>query len=82
MSQGRFTKEEAEETKTAVDEIMKAIPKKKLLEFIGHFNDIFLFLEAAKKVAPSEKQIIIFPPGQAVVNVKASCDEFLLPGEE
>lgn len=54
MTQGEFTKEEATETEKALEELMKAIPKSKLPEFIGHFNDIFLFLSAAKKVAPNE----------------------------
>lgn len=56
MAQGEFTKQEAEETKTAVDEIFKAIPKTKQINFIGHLNDIFLFLEAAKRVAPDGTQ--------------------------
>lgn len=56
MSQGEFTKEEAAETEKSVQEIMKAMPRKLSLEFIGHFNDIFLFLSAAKKAAPQEKK--------------------------
>lgn len=55
MSQGQFTKEEAKASEDALKEIMEAFPKKKMMEFIGHFNDIFLFLSAAKKKAPSEK---------------------------
>lgn len=57
MAQGDFTKEEAQQTIEAVDEIMKALSKPKLREFIGHFNDIFLFLESAKKNAPEEKEL-------------------------
>lgn len=52
MAQGEFTKEEAAETKKAVEEVMKAFPKAKKAEFIGHFNDIFLFLSAAEAAAP------------------------------
>jgi len=52
MAQGEFTKEEAKETEDALQEIMEAFPKKKALDFIGHFNDVFLFLAAAKQAAP------------------------------
>lgn len=54
MAQGEFTKEEARETIEAVGEIMKAFPKRKVRDFFGHFNDILLFLEAAKSAAPEE----------------------------
>jgi hypothetical protein len=52
MAQGDFTKEEAKHTEEAVDEIFKALPKKKQMEFLGHLNDIMLFLSAAGKAAP------------------------------
>ncbi len=54
MAQGEFTKEEAEQTRKAVDELFEAIPKSKRQDFIGHLNDVFLFLEAAKRAAPNE----------------------------
>ena len=54
MAQGEFTKEEAIETKDAVEEMFKALPKRKQGEFVGHLNDTLLFLSAAEKVAPSE----------------------------
>jgi hypothetical protein len=56
MAQGEFTKEEAAETIKAVDELFKALPKSKQAEYFGHLNDISLFLEAAKRVAPAEKK--------------------------
>ena len=56
MAQGEFTKEEAQATIEAVNEIMKAMPKNKVGAFIGHFNDVFLFLEAAKRAAPAMKK--------------------------
>lgn len=56
MTQGQFTKEEAAATKEAVDELFKAIPKSRQMGFIGHLNDIFLFIEAAAKKAPPEKK--------------------------
>lgn len=57
MAQGEFTKEEARQTTEAVDEIMKSMSQKKLGEFIGHFNDIFLFVAAAEKAAPTEAEV-------------------------
>lgn len=55
MAQGDFTKEEAAETCEAVNEMYAALSKAKQREYIGHLNDIFLFLEAAKRAAPSEQ---------------------------
>lgn len=55
MAQGEFTKEEAAETIKAVDEMFKALPKAKQGQFFGHLNDVCLFLEAAKRAAPVEK---------------------------
>lgn len=56
MVQGQFTKEEATATIEAVNEVMKAFPKSKVGEFIGHFNDILLYLEASKRNAPEENK--------------------------
>jgi hypothetical protein len=55
MAQGQFTKQEAQASRDAVEEIMAAFPKKRLPEFLGHFNDLFLFLSAAEKAAPQEE---------------------------
>lgn len=54
MMQGDFTKQEADFVIEVVTEVFKSlsIPKKK--RFFGHFNDIFLFLEVAKRNAPNE----------------------------
>ena len=54
MAQGDFTKEEATETEKAVDELFKGLPKTKQMQFLGHLNDILLFLNAAKQAAPAE----------------------------
>lgn len=54
MAHGEFTKEEAAETEKTVQKIMKAMSRELSLNLIGHFNDIFLFLSAAKKAAPAE----------------------------
>ena len=61
MAQGQFTKQEAKETTKAVEELFEAIPKSKRLNYIGHLNDIFLFIEAAQRAAPDEKDV----PGEA-----------------
>ena len=55
MAQGQATKEKAVSCKEAISEIAKAFPKSKVGEFIGHFNDVLLFLSACEKVLPSEK---------------------------
>lgn len=51
MAQGEFTKEEADQTVEAFSEVFKALSKPKQREFLGHANDIYLFLEAAKRAA-------------------------------
>ncbi len=54
MAQGEFTKEEATETEVAFKEVFGALSKNKQAEFLGHANDICLFLTAAKLAAPDE----------------------------
>lgn len=54
MAQGEFTKEEAQATIETVTEVAEGLSKKKKVDFFGHLNDIFLFLEAAKRAAPEE----------------------------
>ena len=56
MVQGQFTKEECDATEQATKEILEGISKAKQREFLGHFNDIFLFLRAAKVAAPTEAE--------------------------
>ena len=56
MAQGEFTKEEAQATEDAFEEVFKALPKRKQGEYLGHANDIYLFLAACKKGCPSEKE--------------------------
>ena len=48
MAQGEFTKEEA------VEEMFEGLSKKKQGDFLGHLNDIQMFLSAAQKAAPEE----------------------------
>lgn len=54
MAQGDFTKQEAESCEEAVSEIMNAMPKRKVAEYLGHFNDVFLFLATCKRECPDE----------------------------
>ena len=56
MAQGEFTKEEAEETITAVNELYEALHQTRRREYIGHLNSIFLYLEASKVAAPDQKE--------------------------
>ena len=44
MNQRDFNEENLKNCKEALEEIMKAIPKSKVVNFVGHFNDLFLFL--------------------------------------
>ena len=57
MSQGKASKEEAKSCSEALNDIMKAFPKTKAIEFIGHFNDIFLFLSACERTLPTEEAL-------------------------
>lgn len=52
MAQGEFTKSEAKETAEAFEEVFGALTKRKQMEFLGHANDIYLFLDAAERAAP------------------------------
>jgi hypothetical protein len=57
MTQGDFTKEEANEMLTVLRELFDAIPKKKQPEYIGHLNELALFLESAKRAAPDKTEL-------------------------
>lgn len=56
MAKGEFTKEEAAATEQAFEEVFEAIPRSKRGAFLGHANDVFLFLHAAKIAAPAEAE--------------------------
>jgi hypothetical protein len=49
VSQSDFSTDNAINAIEAVDEIFKALPKSKQMNFIGHLNDAMLFLESAKR---------------------------------
>ena len=53
MSQGDFTQEECDLARECVDEIFTALSKPMKMKFIGHLNDVLLFIAAAKKAAPN-----------------------------
>ena len=53
---GQFTKEEAQEAILTLDEIFNALSRPKQREFLGHLNQVCLFLEAAKREAPTEME--------------------------
>jgi len=54
MVQGEFTKAEATATEEDFKEIFDALSRAKQLDFLGHANDIYLFLAAAKNAAPEK----------------------------
>lgn len=54
MAQGEFTKPECDNAEECIKTILDALPKSKKMNLIGEFNDLFLFVAAAKKAAPDE----------------------------
>jgi hypothetical protein len=75
MAQGDFTKENATNAYDAVTEIMGAMPKSKAAQFIGHFNDVLLFLGACKRIAPPAKAWDGVGKGQGVSIVLPARDQ-------
>lgn len=55
--QGQFTKQEAKATEEAVKELFNAIPNRRRFSYLGHLNDILLFIGAAEKEALNEEQV-------------------------
>jgi len=56
MAQGQFTKREARRVKEVAEEILSALPKSKKLEYLGHFNNLFLFLRPAEHATPESPE--------------------------
>ena len=54
MAQGDFTREKAQIMEETFNEVFKALPEKKQIEFLGHANDIYLFLAACQRECPAE----------------------------
>ena len=55
MAQGEFTKEEAVQVSKIVEKMFAGMPFTRRVQYIGHLNDILLFVQAAKDAAPHEK---------------------------
>ena len=53
MAQGDFTKEEIAEVRISIDEMFCALSRPNKCAFLGHMNDVLLFLSAAEKHAPN-----------------------------
>lgn len=51
---GKFVKSEAEACIELSKELLEAMPKKRQIEYLGHMNQLWLFLEAAKRAAPEK----------------------------
>lgn len=53
IQQGLLVKENAKDCLEALTEIYEALPKKKWPDYLGHLNDVSLFLDRAAKELPS-----------------------------
>jgi len=49
MAQGEFTLEETEEIEKTATEVFEGIPKSRRVRYLGHMNDIYLYLGAARR---------------------------------
>lgn len=49
MAQGEFTKEEAQRIREASEDMFNGLPKSRRMDYLGHLNDILLFIDAAQK---------------------------------
>jgi hypothetical protein len=56
MAQGEFTKQEVDHANKCLESLFEGIPKSKRGYFLGELNDLGLFLQAAKRVAPEGKE--------------------------
>jgi hypothetical protein len=54
MAQGELTKKEAKAVLEILNEMFEAIPKSKRMNYIGHLNDVCLFVEAVGRSAPEK----------------------------
>ena len=52
MPEERFTQKEAKRILEVVDDLFSGLPKTRQGSYLGHLNDICLFIEAAGRVAP------------------------------
>jgi hypothetical protein len=56
MATGDFTKEEGEFVKEGLNEVLEDLSDEKTMDYLGHFNDAFMFIDAAIQEAPSEEE--------------------------
>jgi len=54
MAQGDFTKQEGQRVYEILNELFEGLPKTRRMDYIGHLNDIGLFITAAVEHAPGE----------------------------
>lgn len=66
MAQGDFTKEEAKSTREAVEELIDAIPKSKRMGYLGHLNDILLFIRGVERHIEAESTPLTVQPAEEV----------------
>ena len=52
MAQGDFTKQEGRRVYEILGELFEGIPKTRRMNYIGHLNDVGLFITAAVEHAP------------------------------
>ena len=55
VTYGKFDKAEILEIRKTVDDLFEGIPKSKRMGYLGHLNDIMIFLSECDKVARPEK---------------------------
>ena len=54
MPQGDFTKQEGQRVYEILNEMFEGLPKSRRMDYLGHLNDIGLFIHAAVTNAPGE----------------------------
>lgn len=64
MAQGEFTKAEAKTAAEILNELFDAIPKSRRGGYVGHLNDLGLFIDAAGRAAPETAEVDAATPTQ------------------
>ncbi len=74
MALGDFSPEGAKNALDALSEMHKALSKAKQREYLGHMNEISLFIEGAQRVAEAQAQPAETPAGATPrVGDRAQC---------
>ena len=58
MAQGDFTKQEGQRVYEILNELFEGLPKTRRMEYLGHLNDIGLFIYAAIQHASEEVTVV------------------------